>query len=277
MRIAALVLSLVSSLAAVPAEANNYQGLWYRGEIERGWGLNVAHQGNILFVTWFTYDTDGSQMWLVGPEVRLTSGDTYSGTLFRTSGPPFNAVPFDRSGVGVVPVGVVTLTFDDPNNGRFAYTVNETNQSKAITRQVFGPLPVCAPGTAGTSLHYQDLWYAAPAESESGWGVNITQQGEILFATWFTYDVNGRGMWVVGPRMERTSAGTYAGPLYRTTGPAFSANPWNPTAVVATQVGNATFTFTGSNSGTFAYSVGAVTQSKSIVRQVYDSPATVCG
>jgi hypothetical protein len=276
MRFAALIFVLMSSLSAAPVEASNYQGLWYRGEVERGWGLNVAHQGNILFVTWFTYDADGSQMWLVGPEVRLSSGNTYTGTLFRTTGPAFNTVPFDRAGVGVTPVGVVTLTFDDPNNGRFAYTVNETNQSKSITRQVFGPLPVCAAGTAGTSLHYQDLWYAAPAESESGWGVNITQQGDVLFATWFTYDASGRGMWVVGPRLERAGAGTYAGPLYRTTGPAFSANPWNPSAVVATQVGNATFTFTGSNSGTFAYSVGAVTQSKSIVRQVYDSPATVC-
>ena len=276
MRIATLLLTLLASMTAVPVVASNYQGLWYRGEIESGWGVNVAHQGDILFITWFTYDTDGSQMWLVGPEVRRASGNTYSGTLYRTTGPAFDRVPFNRAGVGVTPVGVATFTFDDPNNGTFAYTVNEESQSKPITRQVFGSLPVCAAGVAGSTAHYQDLWYAAPAESESGWGVNITQQGNIIFATWFTYDSTGRGMWVVGPRLEQTGIGTYAGPLYRTTGISFAANPWNPSAVVATQVGNATLTFTGADSGTFAYSVGSVSQSKPITRQVFAMPATVC-
>jgi hypothetical protein len=49
--------------------------------------------------------------------------------------------------------------------------------------------------------------------------VNITQQGNILFVAWFTYDLAGRGMWVVGPRMERTHGNTFAGALFRTTGP----------------------------------------------------------
>jgi predicted esterase len=255
---------------------NNYQGLWYRGEVESGWGLNVAHQGNTLFITWFTYDTDGSQMWLVGPDVRRTTGNTYAGPLYRTTGPAFNSVPFDRTRIAATAVGTATLTFADADNGTFAYTVGGTSQSKPISRQVFGPLPVCAGGAPGASDHYQDLWYAAPAESESGWGVNITQQGDILFATWFTYDAAGRGMWVVGPRMERSGSGTFAGALFRTTGPAFSAAPWSPALVAATQVGTATFTFTAANAGTFAYTLGGVTQSKPIVRQAYAAPVTVC-
>lgn len=30
----------------------------------------------------------------------------------------------------------------------------------------------------------QGLWYNAPAQSESGWGINVARQGEVIFATW---------------------------------------------------------------------------------------------
>lgn len=56
--------------------------------------------------------------------------------------------------------------------------------------------------TVTTPLNFQALWYRSPAESESGWGVNITHQGNILFATWFTYDRQGTGMWLVMPQLD---------------------------------------------------------------------------
>ena len=256
--------------------APNFQGLWYRGEVESGWGVNIAHQGDIMFVTWFTYDTDGSQMWLVGSDVRR-SGSTYTGTLYRTTGPAFNSAPFNPSAVGVSVVGSVTFSFSDAANGTMNYTVNGVSQSKPIVRQVFGPLPTCeANWPQGSTLNFQNLWYAAPAESEAGWGVNVTHQGDILFITWFTYDANGRGMWVVGPRMERTTGNTFTGALYRTTGPAFSANPWNPANVAVTQVGSATMSFSSASAGTFNYTVNGITQTKNIVPQVFTTPATVC-
>src|SRR5688500_11411505 len=263
--------------AVVPPPALNFQGLWYRGEIESGWGVNVAHQGDILFVTWFTYDTDGSQMWLVGPDVRRTTGNSYTGPLYRTTGPAFNAVPFNPTQVGVTTVGSVTLSFTNDNNSTFNYTVNGVSQSKPIVRQVFSAtVPTCAAGTTASSSNFQDLWYNSPAESERGWGVNITHQGIIIFLTWFTYDSTGRGMWIVGSRMEQVTGNTYSGDLHRTTGPAFSANPWNPSGVVAIPVGSGTLNFTGNNAGTFNYTVNGITQTKNIVRQSFGSPPTVC-
>lgn len=257
--------------------ALNFQGLWYRGEVESGWGVNVAHQGDILFVTWFTYDTDGTQMWLVGPDVRRTTGNNYTGPLYRTTGPAFNAVPFNPSQVGVTNVGAVTLSFNNANNGMFIYNVNGISQSKPIVRQVFSAtVPTCAAGGTASATNFQDLWYRSPAESEAGWGVNITHQGDILFVTWFTYDTTGRGMWVVGPDVRRTSGNTFTGALYRTTGPAFSASPWLPSGVGVTQVGTATFTFSGNNAATFEYTVSGITQTKNIIRQSFGLPATVC-
>ena len=259
--------------------ALNFQGLWYRGEVESGWGVNIAHQGDIFFVTWFTYDTDGSQMWLVAPDVRRGTGNTYGGQLYRTTGPAFNSVPFNPAMIGITNVGSVSLSFSDANSGTFTYTVNGVTASKPIVRQVFGALPSCtAGGSTGTPgvLNFQDLWYASPAESEAGWGVNVTHQGDILFVTWFTYDTAGRGMWIVGPRMERTAANTYSGGLFRTTGPAYNANPWNPANVVAQSVGTATFTFNTTGGGTFNYTLNGTTQTKNITKQVFGSPATIC-
>ena len=86
----------------------------------------------------------------------------------------------------------------------------------------------------------------------------------------------GKGMWLVMSDGAKTGSGTYAGTLYRTTGPAFSANPWNASTVTLTPVGNATFAFSGPADGTFTYTVDGFSQSKAITRQVYSTPATVC-
>jgi len=271
--------NFAGATGTVSLAARNFQALWYRApaESEAGWGVNVTHQGDILFATWFTYDLDGSQMWLVGPNVHRTTGDTFTGPLYRTTGPAFNSVPFNPSQISAVQVGTVTFAFSDADNGVFTTVVNNVTVSKPITKQVFSTVSLCtAGGTPGPTLNFQDLWYKFPAESEAGWGVNLTHQGDILFATWFTYDATGKGMWVVGPAMRRTTGNTFAGDLYRTTGPAYSANPWQPSGVTAIPVGNGSFTFTDSSNGMFTYTVNGISQSKAITRQVYSTPVTVC-
>jgi hypothetical protein len=258
-------------------QAPNYQGLWWRAPAgqENGWGVNVTHQGEILFATWFTYDTDGTGMWLVMPTSTRTAEGTYTGELYRTTGPAFSVSPWAGT-VAATPVGTATFTFTDSNNGTFAYAVSGTSQSKPITKQAFSIVPSCVAGVPHAAApNYQALWWASPPGSESGWGVNIAHQGDILFATWFTYDMDGTGMWLVAPDARRTTGNTYAGALYRTTGPAFSLSPWTGD-VVATEVGTATFTFAGPDSGTFAYTLDGVSQAKAIARQSFATPDTVC-
>ena len=64
----------------------NVQGLWWRGPEESGWGLNVTQQGVVLFATWFTYDTDGTGMWLFQSRADKTGTNTYRGDIFRATG-----------------------------------------------------------------------------------------------------------------------------------------------------------------------------------------------
>ena len=259
--------------------ALNYQGLWYASpaESEPGWGVNLAHQGNTLFATWFTYDADGP-MWLVMSNGVKISERIYRGTLFRTTGPRFDSVPFLPSGVGVSEVGSATFEFEDANNGVFSYNmVSGINGSKRITRQIFSsPVPQCSAGTAPSTTNFQDLWWASPPESESGWGLNVTHQGEILFATWFTYGASGKGRWLVMPAMNRvgTTGFRYTGSVLETRGAPFNA--YNPAQFGFTTVGTATLDFTAASAGTFTYTVDGVTQAKAITRQVFSSPITTC-
>lgn len=271
-------LARIGAAAATPAVAN-YQGLFWNAPAgsESGWGINFAHQGDIIFATWFTYDASGKALWLSTTATKTAEG-VYSGAIYQTHGPAFSATPFSPAAVTATAVGTGTLTFADANNGSFAYVVNGISQTKAITRQVFGPLPTCTFGAQpnlALATNYQDLWWAAPAGAESGWGVNFTHQGDIIFATWFTYDVDGTPLWL-SATVNKTGAGVYTGTLYRTTGPAFNAVPFLPANIGLTAVGPLTLTFANGNSANFAYTVNGVTQSKPITRQVFRTPGTVC-
>lgn len=273
--------SPATSVQVVAAGPPNYQGLWWNAPVgsESGWGMNFAHQGDTIFATWFTYDAAGDAWWLAMTAPLQLSG-VYSGTILAFSGPPFNAVPFSPQAVGSATVGSGTLSFTDANTGTFTYTVNGIAQSKTITRQVFDQLPTCTFGLLGDmtlAYNYQDLWWASPAGSESGWGMNLTHQGNTIFATWFTYSLDGTPLWLsaTAPKTAATPA-TYEGTLYRTSGPPFSAVPFLPAGVTATAVGKATFTFTNGNTGTFAYTVNDVSQSKAITREIFALPGTVC-
>ncbi len=110
---------------------------------------------------------------------------------------------------------------------------------------------------------------------ESGWGVNLQQQGNIVFATWFTYDANGRGQWLVMTDGESTGSMTWTGALYRTVGPALGT-AWDGNKVKLTPVGQATFAFSDASNGMFTATVDGMTISKPITRQVYQTPPTVC-
>ena len=255
--------------ASTSAAAPNYQALWYAApaESEPGWGVNVAHQGDTLFATWFTYDADGP-MWLVMSNGAKVSGNLYRGSLYRTTGPAFSAAPFASANVQVTEVGSATFEFAGEGAGTFSYTVNGVSGSKAITRQVFSsPVPQCSAG-APSATNFQDLWWTA---AESGWGVNLTHQGDILFGTWFTYGADGRGRWLVMPSLNRQGTSSrYSGDLYRTTGSPFSAYDRSRLAVIP--AGTASFEFTGASAATFTYTLEGMTQSKAITRQVFAAP-----
>ncbi len=254
----------------------NVQGLWWNSPAgsESGWGINLTQQSGIVFATWFTYDFDGSGMWIVMADGTRTSANTYYGNLYRTTGPAFSTVPWAGADVAVNPIGTGTFTFTDGNTGTFAYTLAGVTQTKSIVREPLYPdqaMPTCSEG-ATPGNNYQDLWWNP---NERGWGINITHQADTLFATWFTYDSTGKGLWLVMSNGVKTAPGSYTGDLYTTTGPAFNV-PFSSGHITATRVGSATFTFSDPSNATFAYTVNGISQSKAIIREVYAVAPTAC-
>ena len=134
----------------------------------------------------------------------------------------------------------------------------------ALTAAAFA-LPAAA---TTSSTDYTDLWYL-PAES--GWGVNVIQQGDVVFATFFVYGSDGTARWFVMPdgRSVASSPGqnSFTGSLFQTQG-TFYGSPWGGPTLNQT-VGTATFSFTSPTSGTVNYSVNGVNVSKSISRQTW--------
>jgi hypothetical protein len=270
-----------------PPRANfDYGGLWWSAAPgnESGWGIAAEHQGDIVFAAWATYDVDGSSVWFVMPRavpyiVRpFDEGggqNTYEGTIYRMSGPPFAAVPFDPSAVRATPIGTAGFHFDAAGDSMFYYQSFPGNALyKSITHQIYSsPVPVCVQGGAQASTpNFQGLWWNP---SEPGWGLHLTHQGDIIFAVWFTYDAAGKATWLAMTAIK-TAPNNYAGAIYRTRGPPFSAASFDPAAVTETQVGGGTLTFTDRDNGGFSYLVDGIAQTKSIARQRFADPPTVC-
>src|SRR5258705_1327553 len=116
-----------------------------------------------------------------------------------------------------------------------------------------------------------DLWWNS---NESGWGVNIIQQANVLFATFFVYGSDARPRWFVAPDTRCPGTPTdmqmvCAGALYETTGPLVTSGTFNASAVTRRQVGTFTFLYSRQNSGIVSYTVDGLVTSKDVRRQTW--------
>lgn len=136
----------------------------------------------------------------------------------------------------------------------------------ALSRVVRNAIAVFAASTtlAFAATDYSDTWWAA-AGSEGGWGVNFTQTGDFIFATFFIYGLDGKAAWLTAEMNREGSSDAFNGPLYRTTGTWFGAPTW--TGYQYAQVGTARFVATSAQAGTLTYTADGVTVTKSVERQ----------
>ncbi len=96
---------------------------WPVGTGVRSRAGSIAHQGNAMYVIWYTYDAKlaGSNMplWLSAPLSRQGSSDVFAGQLQRTSGPRFDYYDASDLTLPVPVVGTATITFADGNHATF--------------------------------------------------------------------------------------------------------------------------------------------------------------
>ena len=278
--------ALLASGAVAAQPATNYQGIWWAAPAgsQSGWGINIAHQGDVIFATWFTYQGQFHlPQWLSMTATR-TSDNEYSGNLALSKGSPYSIIPYNNGAFTSAPfVGSATLKFDSPTTGTLIYTPDTVEVRQPITLMVFGPTPTCVWGALADlskATNYTDLWWASPANSESGWGMSLAHQGNAIFAVWFTYDAAHAADWMSATAFQ-TGPATYQGTLYRTTGPNWGTLPFSP-GVSYVEAGAVSLTFQDGNNARFTFSVnvnggaGQSVQVKEITRQVFRPPGTAC-
>ena len=266
--VACLVLMLFITLVAQTARAQsptNYQDLWWSGAQESGWGMSITQQGNVLFSVFYIYDNSGKPQWVVMPGgVWSNNTSVYTGALYIPSGAHFSAYDASKFSPGAS-VGSANLTFSNSANAVLRYTINGVSGSKNITRQSFG-------GSAPVN-NYSDLWWGGV--TQNGWGLSITQQGNTMYAVWYTYDRDGKPFWYVMPGGSFTATDVYSGTLYRTQGSPWIGVPF-ATSPAATPVGNLTLTFTDNNNAVMRYNVDGSAGQVNISRQQFgDAPQKV--
>ena len=251
------------SIAAAAAGPLNYSDMWWAGSAENGWGMSIQQHGNIQFNAIYVYDSSGKPTWYVMPGgIWNANFTTYSGLIYQPTSAPLNNYTPAQFVVGNSP-GNVALNFSSSSTATMQYTINGVSGTKSISRQVFGS--GSAPMTVG------DMWWAGTAQD--GWGINLVQQGGIVFAVWYTYGPDGKPTWYVLPN-GTWSGTTYSGALYSTTGSAWLGATYNANQLAVIEAGTLSFSFANANIGTMNYSFTAppfagTTQSKNIVRQPY--------
>jgi hypothetical protein len=125
----------------------------------------------------------------------------------------------------------------------------------------------------------QGLWWAAPAASESGWGLHIAHQGNTVFVTWLTYDEQGDPTWFVMPaaKPQVGDSHSYEGFFYLTSGPHFAEPRFDPTKVHVTPVGQGLVHVDDPDTITLITLIGnGPTQRKRLTRQAFGRSLPTC-
>lgn len=259
--------------ASFSSATTNFSDIWWN-QTESGWGLALNHQDNIIAGALYTFAADGQPMFVILNGATLQPDGSYLGNLNRSTGPAFNTLPWSTSQVVNTVVGTMRLRFLGSQNLDIDYNIGNTNVSKSLTRLRYGTAPVCnfSGFDRSTARNFQDIWWNP---NESGWGLNIIHQDDVISVGLYTYDASGRDAWyLMAPGTRQTGTSTYSGPLKRVTGPVFNTVPW--TAIQETTVGNLSINFTSGNQGTLTYTINGQQVVKAIQRLVFSSPTTEC-
>lgn len=116
--------------------ASNFSDLWWNPR-EAGWGLTLAHQGDVIFLLWYTYGDGGRDQWFSAARLQRRSDGSFAGALQQpVVGTPLPEISGPATGFPIADIGSASLKFSDGQNGVFRYSVGGVEQSKRIQRFV---------------------------------------------------------------------------------------------------------------------------------------------
>lgn len=249
-----------NALGQFVGPASPYRGLWWN-PAESGWGMSITQHGHKIFAVSYTYDSTGQPIWYTLDNCQIGTGRSCTSNINRVNGGVSPDSKWNGAGIVESLVGEGTLTFLDDRRGKFTYTIDNVPGSKDIERPHFDN------DTSPQFVDYTDLWWNT---DESGWGVALTQDMGIIFATWYTYEA-GEPVWYTVDECRLSAAATgnsCEGSLKRVSGGAALTAEWGSGAQIKEiPVGVVKFEFTDAGNGTMSYTIDGVNYpTKQIVR-----------
>jgi hypothetical protein len=267
-----LAAALCFSATAHAQQANLSAPWWVPAEA--GWGLFVSDQGSAVSAVWYTNDDDGEPTWFIA-QTQPQGDGSYAGNLYRFTGVPLAQI----QGAASNPPSALGLATLRPGiDGRLAFTttIAGATRTRNVERIPVGTRGlVCRATTAApaTLTNYSDIWWNPQS---SGWGVHISHYDDALYGTWYTYDTDGEAIYY-SSATTRQADGSYTGKLFRSkNGTPYANIAGAPASAGSDEVGTATFRFTDGSHASYSYTIGNVTQTKTIERLQFGNVQNVC-
>jgi uncharacterized secreted protein with C-terminal beta-propeller domain len=174
-------------LAVSVAERSPFaQGLWWE-PTRSGDGFEIWNTAEHVAVIWFTYDDAGRPTWYTAVGRRDSLG---------TQAWPLLQHRWSNGGLGSpVVAGSLRLNVRHPESAEVAWELGGRRGTWAIQ-------PMIVSGVIN-EIDHSGVWFDP---SSSGWGLSLTEQGDVLGGVLYTYDPSGTPTWVTGFDRGRASA-----------------------------------------------------------------------
>jgi YVTN family beta-propeller protein len=159
-------------------------GLWFN-PARSGHGFDLQYLGSNMFVTWYTYQDDGTPTWYLAA---APTGNPWTGVLNRyTWNPATGYVDFQAA-------GELRLTFSGTGGATFDWRLGARSGSE--------PMQPLVPAATMALPDHTGTWYDP---RESGWGLSIYNAGDVRVSVLYFYDGSNQPRWVLGQGDNRAS------------------------------------------------------------------------
>lgn len=179
--------SLASSLAAAAvtvADRSPFaQGFWWNNQ-RPGSGFEMFNAAGTAMVTWYTYEASGSAVWYTaqGPVA----------TLGQDEWPLLRHRWVNGAKAPAVMVGSVKVTLSSSESATFAWKITDATAGPGSGTHTI--VPFIQSGVL-REVDRSGTWFD-PANS--GWGLSLLEQGDVVGGALFTYDPTGEPTWAAG-------------------------------------------------------------------------------
>jgi uncharacterized secreted protein with C-terminal beta-propeller domain len=190
MAVASLAVCLAASAATVAERSPFAQGHWWN-PARAGSGFEFFNVGDQAMVIWYTYEEGGRPVWY-----------TAQGSVATMTATPWPLLKHRWEGgrkAGATEVGWLRVALASSESATIAFDIRGAQGSWPIQ-------PFIQSGVTN-EVDRTGSWFD-PANS--GWGLSVTEQGDVLGGVLFTYDASGAPTWVAGFGRERDTAELFA-------------------------------------------------------------------